>query len=213
MPGRKGTARHGPGDAEGRLAVAGCGCSFRPGTQSANIPYVAVAAHISCRHGLPMRPAPSRFTRSAPAIALALLVAFPLATGGPLDPPTPPLALMATLTEAGTELTWHAPLRNGTAPVDYYRVYRVEHGVRELIANTTSTSYTDPIAPDGNLTTYLVTAVSAVGESLPSNPALPDYPHCPVVYVTILPFPGIILMEGCLFPLPVDTPVVRLHDD
>lgn len=145
------------------------------------------------------------------ALLVALLCIVPVASAGPLDVPGPPLALTAVAVPGGIQLDWQAPVTQGSSTVDAYRVYRVENGTRHLVAETSMTTFTD--TPVGGFSAYIVTAVNASGEGLPSNPAPIPYPYCEVVYLTILPFPDIILVLGCLFPLPLpDEPGIHIHD-
>ncbi|MDP2895597.1 MAG: hypothetical protein Q8Q12_03440, partial [bacterium] len=71
--------------------------------------------------------------------------------------PTAPRSLAVEMLQAA-HLSWSAPLTEGTAS---YNVYRsVNGGAYELIATTTSTSYTDKWVSAGNTYAYEVSAVS-----------------------------------------------------
>ena len=80
--------------------------------------------------------------------------------------PTAPRGLTVEMLQAA-HLSWVAPLTEGTAS---YNVYRsVNGGAYELIANTTSTSYTDKWISAWNNYAYQVSAVSAVNDEGPAS--------------------------------------------
>ncbi len=81
--------------------------------------------------------------------------------------PDAPMSLVATGTTGGISLSWQAV--NGATS---YKVYRATtsgaFATKTAIGSTASTTYQDTSAVAGTTYYYQVTAVSAVGESLPS---------------------------------------------
>ncbi|MGO9662107.1 MAG: hypothetical protein ACLP66_02210, partial [Polyangia bacterium] len=89
-------------------------------------------------------------------------------TGITNSSPTPPTGLVATAGTAGAALSW-----TGSPGATSYNVQRsgTSGGPYTIIASPASPAYTDPALTNGITYYYVVTAVSACGESAPSNEA------------------------------------------
>ncbi|MHB1262563.1 MAG: hypothetical protein ACYC2H_12705 [Thermoplasmatota archaeon] len=121
---------------------------------------------------------------SMPVLALLLIVAMPLAAAD--VPVAPPMDLQASAVPEGVQLTWSAPIDASAATT--YSVYvdgiLVQAGIEGLSFLDTSTS--------SSATVYAVTAVSAVGESVP---ALTTFTTCIVIDPNAFPFVFVNLAE------------------
>ena len=93
------------------------------------------------------------------------LSATPASAALPPDPPTNLTAQPAS--GRGVNLTWVAPSNDGGSPVTGYKIYR--GGV--LLTTVTTTSYKDAATTRQTTYSYWVTALTAAGESPPSNTA------------------------------------------
>ncbi len=86
-------------------------------------------------------------------------------------PPAAPRRLKSTAKQGGVMLTWSAPKDQGTSPVTGYRIYRSTapglETFQAAVGNTTH--FTDDGLTSGTTYYYVVTAVSAAGESARSN--------------------------------------------
>jgi hypothetical protein len=115
-------------------------------------------------------------------------------TGAGFLPPPPPAPAAPTIVSVATNfgqvtLTW-SPVATATN----YNIKRSPSpgGPYTTIASTTATSYTDTTVVNGTTYYYVVTAVNAGGESLPSNevnatPPLPPVPNPQIGWVTFPP--------------------------
>jgi titin len=85
-------------------------------------------------------------------------------------PGTPSLTA-ATAGNGSVSLVWNAPASDGGSAITSYRVYRgTASGAETLLVSTgTGTTFTDSTAVNGTTYWYEVSAVNALGESLPSN--------------------------------------------
>ncbi len=102
--------------------------------------------------------------------------------------PSPPRQLSASPGDAQIALTWLAPSSDGGSPITDYWIYRgTTSGGESLLAKIGAVfSYSDTTVTNGLTYYYYVTAVSAIGESGPSNqasatpvagPSVPDAPR------------------------------------
>ena len=109
------------------------------------------------------------------------------------------MLLEMTQEPEGILLDWDSPMLDGGSPIQFYRVYRFVNDTREQIAQVASdaTAYFDGDVHPESLYTYYVTAVNMNGESLMSNTASSEYPHCPVWRLTP-PY----LHPECIWPPP-----------
>ncbi len=86
--------------------------------------------------------------------------------------PAPPMNLTAIVGDGMVLLKWNASEDNGGHEITEYRIYRGNStGEEELIAtvNGSTNQYMDTNVINGNTYYYYVTAVNALGESLPSQ--------------------------------------------
>ncbi len=85
--------------------------------------------------------------------------------------PSPPVNLSLTSGNAFVHLEWQAPLQDGGSPLIYYRVYRGSGETFSLLfeLDPDFTDHTDTSVVNGVTYSYNVTAVTEVGESVPSN--------------------------------------------
>jgi hypothetical protein len=85
--------------------------------------------------------------------------------------PSVPQRLKATAKQGGVMLTWSKPADQGTSPVSGYRVYRgTAPGTETLLTSVGNTThFIDDGLASGTTYYYVVTAVSAAGESPKSN--------------------------------------------
>jgi hypothetical protein len=146
--------------------------------------------------------------KSIAALACLSLAVLPTAADvwGETQRPLPPTALVAESAPGANTLSWQPPLASPGAPVEAYNVYRYVDGVREALGsvNASVTSYVDTDVDPESGYLYFVTAVSAYGESKPSNVAMPGYPWC----MNIVPIPPKIPPDDkpinwdCIYPPP-----------
>ncbi|HME53131.1 MAG TPA: PQQ-binding-like beta-propeller repeat protein [Candidatus Lokiarchaeia archaeon] len=94
------------------------------------------------------------------------------ASAKPASMPGMPTALQVTSGNGGNViLSWLVPQATGGISIAGYKVYRGTTAGSELLLGSAGnrTSYTDQSASAGTTYYYIVTALNAVGESLPSN--------------------------------------------
>ncbi|HET7475017.1 MAG TPA: fibronectin type III domain-containing protein [Dermatophilaceae bacterium] len=83
--------------------------------------------------------------------------------------PGAPEDLSGAAGDATVLLQWFVPSTDGGQPLQRYRVYRSTDGLSwTQVATTTMPSYSDATVTNGTAYSYRVTALNAVGESLPS---------------------------------------------
>ncbi len=87
--------------------------------------------------------------------------------------PSPPTDLSASAGFGRVDLSWHAPVSDGGSPLASYRIYRgtAPDALSQLVDSGLSTTYADTNVTNGITYYYRVSALSAAGESLPSNEA------------------------------------------
>ena len=96
--------------------------------------------------------------------------------GAWLGRPSVPQALVVAAGGDGMDLIWKAPRLDGGAAVYSYNIYRSVNGSPAAKCGFTtgnSTDYHDGAVEYGVQCSYCITAVNAVGESAPSEPASP----------------------------------------
>lgn len=81
--------------------------------------------------------------------------------------PTQPYNLSAVVGDGYVNLTWNAPVCNGSSPITEYRIYR--NGALVGVVPGGQLWYNDTNVSNGHTYTYYVTAVNSVGESSKSN--------------------------------------------
>lgn len=96
--------------------------------------------------------------------------------------PSAPQNLVATAGNVQVTLAWSAPSSNGGSAVTGYDVYC--NGT-EIATNIASTSYTDTGLTNGDIDTYQVTAVNAVGQSPSSNSVSATPVATPILHVSV----------------------------
>ena len=89
----------------------------------------------------------------------------------PVGPSTPPLGLIAAYTDATVILNWSIPLSDGGFAISNYNVYRsqVQGGPYSLVGSSTTISYVDSTATNGETYYYVIKAENSAGESEQSN--------------------------------------------
>jgi hypothetical protein len=97
--------------------------------------------------------------------------------------PSPPSALLATTRNNQVTLTWVSPVGN---PTGYNVKWSFTSGgpYQLLVTNVQTTFYTDLGLANGGTYFYVVTALNAQGESLPSNEVASTLPAVTYFYVT-----------------------------
>jgi hypothetical protein len=104
------------------------------------------------------------------AFAVVLISSLVLVPGGQaqaLTPPSPPQDVEAAAVSGGIEVTWSPPVFMGGADSVTYRVYRDSSLVADGLDTT---SFIDSsFTTSAGTTTYTVTAVNEVGESVRSG--------------------------------------------
>jgi fibronectin type 3 domain-containing protein len=91
--------------------------------------------------------------------------------GGVVTPPSAPLSFNAAGVVGAASLTWVAPTSDGGSPITGYQIYRSTSTGTEvpyLVVPATPTWYTDTNVVVGTRYYYRVTALNALGESVPS---------------------------------------------
>ena len=117
-----------------------------------------------------------------PLIVLAFAIG-PTVHARDLGAPPPPLAVQASVTDAGTLVTWLPPAAEGASALVAYHVHRLAGptgGWQEVgVVDAATLSFTDGSDPGaGGLAAYSVTAENSNGLGLQSAPAMAGRAMC-----------------------------------